>query len=198
VQTVECLVPAAGRSERMGTWKLGLPFRGRTIVESVVATALEACSRVVLVAGFRAPELLSLFASEPRVEVVVNPEWELGMFSSIRRGAAGIRSRRFFICLADMPFIGADCYRALLSAEEAEAVIPVCDGRRGHPVLLDRALLAAIGAADPAAGSMREILRGRSVSEVPWDSSIHRDIDTREDYGPLPPSLTPPPSPFGG
>jgi len=88
--------------------------------------------------------------------------------------------------------------RALLSAGDAEAVIPVFDGRRGHPVLLDGALLAAIGAADPAAGSMREILRGRSVSEVPWDSSIHRDIDTREDYGPLPPSLTPPPSPFGG
>jgi molybdenum cofactor cytidylyltransferase len=179
---VDCIMVAAGRSERMGRWKPLLPFRGGTIVAAVVSAALAACYRVILVTGFRGDELAALFAAEPRVAAVRNPDWELGMFSSIQRGAAHVQTDRFFISLADMPFIDPAVYRALLETEGADFVFPVHGGLRGHPVLLSDHARTALLAADPRTGSMKEIARRLSAIEVPWtDNSVLRDIDTPED-----------------
>jgi len=179
---VDCIVAAAGRSERMGSWKPLLPFQGSTIVAAVVNEALEACSRVILVTGYRGDELAARYAAAPRVLVVENPDWELGMFSSIRRGAARVETDRFFVMLADMPFVSAPVYRALRGESGADVVFPVHGGMRGHPVLAGARVREAILAADPAAGSMREITGRFSVIEVPWpDDSVLRDIDTPED-----------------
>ena len=60
----DCIVPAAGRAQRMGRWKPVVPFDGRTIIETVVSTALRACSRVVLVTGYRGAELAALRHTE--------------------------------------------------------------------------------------------------------------------------------------
>jgi molybdenum cofactor cytidylyltransferase len=179
---VDCIVPAAGRSERMGRWKPLLPFRGGTIVGTVIEAALEACSRVILVTGFRGNELAARFAGEPRVVIMENSSWELGMFSSIRRGAARVETDRFFITLGDMPFVDSAVYRALLEAPEADFVFPVHSGMRGHPVLLNGRAKAAVLAADPTTGDMKEIARRLSVVEVPWlDDAVLRDMDTLAD-----------------
>jgi molybdenum cofactor cytidylyltransferase len=183
VSAVDCIVPAAGRSERMGRWKPLLPFRGGTIAGTVVAAALEGCGRVILVTGYRGEELAARFAGEPRVLVVENPDWALGMFSSIQRGAARVETERFFVNLADMPFVGSEVYRALLDAPEADFVFPVHGGMRGHPVLLNGRARAAVLAADPAAGDMKEIARRLCVVEVPWhDEAVLRDVDTPSDF----------------
>jgi molybdenum cofactor cytidylyltransferase len=182
VSDLDCIVPAAGRSERMGRWKPALPFRGSTLVGTVVAAALAACRRVILVTGHHGDELAALFAGEPRVVAVHNPYWALGMFSSIQRGAGLVQTGRFFLQLADMPFVGPAVYRALLVVPEADFVFPVHAGTRGHPVLLGPRVLAAVLAADAAAGSMKEIARRLAVVEVPWgDDSVLRDVDTPAD-----------------
>ena len=103
VEQCDCVIPAAGRSERMGRWKPVLPFSGSTIVQTVVASALRAGARVILVTGYRAEELVPLFGADPRVELVHNPRWSDGMFSSVQAGVARVRSRRFFVTLGDKP-----------------------------------------------------------------------------------------------
>lgn len=179
---LDCIIPAAGRSERMGRWKPLLPFRGGTILGTVVAAALETCRRVILVTGYRGSELASEFADEPRVVVAEHAGWELGMFSSIRRGAELVETGRFFIALADMPFVEPSVYRALLEAGGADFVFPVHAGARGHPVLAGPRVREAILVADPVTGSMKEIARQLRVAEVPWgDDSVLRDIDTPAD-----------------
>jgi molybdenum cofactor cytidylyltransferase len=183
MESADCIVPAAGASERMGRWKLFLPFRGSTIVEAVVRTALAACARVILVTGFRAEELERLFAYEPDVVAVRNPAWEKGMFSSIQRGLPLVDTDRFFVALADMPLIGAEVYHALLRSPPADAVFPVFKGERGHPVLFRTLLRGAILREDPETGSMREVARRVTAHEMPWkDDSILHDVDTPEDY----------------
>jgi molybdenum cofactor cytidylyltransferase len=180
---VDCLLLAAGRSERMGKWKPMLPFRGSTILETAVRTALGVCSRVILVAGYRAEELPDRLRSEPRVRIVVNPRWELGMFSSIKTGVPEIEAPRFFIALGDMPFLESEVYTALLDHPEADAVFPVHGGRRGHPVLFRASVKAHILAGDPVTGRMREIASRGTMAHMEWkDDSILRDIDTPEDY----------------
>lgn len=171
----------------MGSWKPLLPFRGGTLVDAVVETALAACRRVILVTGYRGSELAARFLGEPRVVIAPNPAWELGMFSSIQRGAARVDTNRFFIMLADMPFVGPSVYRALLERAcsehgVADFVFPVYAGRRGHPVLVGGRVREEILAADPAAGSMKEIAGRLSSIEVAWpDDAVLRDIDAPAD-----------------
>jgi molybdenum cofactor cytidylyltransferase len=179
----DCIVPAAGRSERMGAWKPFLPFGSGTIIGTVVDTALRACARIILVMGYRGGELATLFRAEKRVTVIENKDWELGMFSSIRCGALHVTTDRFFITLGDMPWIHAQAYVRMLAGPEADVRFPCFQGRRGHPVLLSRRVIPAVLAANPGSGSMREIAARFRVAELPWeDDSILRDIDTMEDY----------------
>jgi len=167
----------------MGRWKLALPFQGSTIIETSVSHALCGCSRVLLVTGYRAAEIAALFAEDPRVLLVDNPLWERGMFSSIQRGIVHVETERFFIALGDMPFIGAEVYEALLQCPPADAVFPVHDGRRGHPVLFHARVKEDVLRADPSTGRMAEIASRFTVYEMQWgDDSILRDIDTEEDY----------------
>ena len=180
---IDCLVPAAGRSARMGAWKPTLPFGDSTIIGTVVAAALRVCARVILVTGYRGNELCALFGADPRVTTVENPDWELGIFSSIQRGATQVRTERFFVALGDMPWIPPRAFAALRDAPAADALFPTFNGQRGHPVLFSARIIPALRASDPAAGSMREIAARFSVAELPWpDETILRDIDTMEDY----------------
>lgn len=163
----------------MGDWKPLLPLGDSTIIQTVVRVALCACSRVILVTGYRGGELAAVFDGQVRVTVASNPDWQIGMFSSIKVGARKVDTERFFVALGDMPLIEQEVYSALLAAPAADAVFPVFDGRRGHPVLLNAAVRQAVLSADPGTASMPEIISRFSVREVAWvDDSIHRDIDT--------------------
>jgi molybdenum cofactor cytidylyltransferase len=185
IEEVECIVAAAGRSARMGGWKPALAFGDATIIETVVASALGACPRVILVTGYRGRELAAFFHGEPRVVPIENPDWPLGMFSSIRCGVAHVRTGRFFVSLGDMPWIRPALYTALMQSPPIDAVFPVFGGRRGHPVLFSQKVKRKVLSADPETGSMKDITSRLEVRELAWgDDSILRDIDTLEDYRP--------------
>jgi molybdenum cofactor cytidylyltransferase len=167
----------------MGSPKLLLPFKGGTIIEASVSTALSVCRRVILVVGSGSAEIGALFMKESGILLVDNPDWESGMFSSVFRGMREVRTSRFFVALGDMPLIRPHVFRALLQAPPSEAVAPVFQGVRGHPVLLGPELRKTALGQDPASGSMRKILARYAVTEVPWeDDSILSDVDTPEDY----------------
>jgi molybdenum cofactor cytidylyltransferase len=183
MEPVSCVIPAAGRSERMGAWKPLLPFGGSTILQTVVMAALSTCSRAIVVTGHRGQEIEAVLRGEPRIALVHNTLWEVGMFSSIQRGAALVETERFFIVLGDKPFIRPDVYAFLLQAPPADAIFPVHAGERGHPVLLSRAVREAVLAADARTGSMPQVISRFTVREVLWpDNSVLRDIDTPEEY----------------
>lgn len=178
---VDCIIPAAGRSSRMGTWKPILPFGESTIIETVVETALKTCRRILLVAGYRGTELHHLFLHNRRVQKIQNKVWQNGMFSSIQLAVEQVQSERFFITLADMPFVTAPVYEALLSAPQNDVVAPLYQNRRGHPVLIDGRTIPTILQSGTET-TMRDILKAFSVTTLPWgDNSVLRDIDTPKD-----------------
>ncbi|MBN1836355.1 MAG: NTP transferase domain-containing protein [Spirochaetales bacterium] len=187
----DCVMLAAGRSRRMEQWKMTLPLGETTLVERSVSTALEACGRVILVAGHRAAELVELFEGRERVQVVVNPEYEQGMFSSVRRGVAEVGSPRFFVALGDMPLVDPGTYHLLVGlAEELPeaagvripALIPRYHGKKGHPLLLAALVRERILAATPAV-TLRDVLAEVPNLLVPVeDPHVLQDVDTPEDY----------------
>ncbi len=187
VDAWDCVLLAAGTSSRLEPWKMTLPFGKGTVIEACVRAALEVCGRVILVAGFRAGELLELFRGRERVLPVVNERYADGMFSSIRCGASQVRSQRFYLSLGDMPRVTPGIYRTLAAQPAVASVIPKYRGKKGHPLLLSAEVARAVLARQPEPGSaeptLRDILVDLPTLTVPVDDPcILNDIDTLEDY----------------
>lgn len=78
-------------------------------------------------------------------EIVINDQWEKGQLSSIQ---AGIRSLPagtdgMLLCLIDHPLISEGLVNELIQAfytRHAPVVLPVYEGRRGHPVIFGATL----------------------------------------------------------
>lgn len=181
--SIEGVVLAAGCSSRTGVNKLLLPWREATIISACLQSMLTVCSRVIVVGGCRIDELAEHLAGQSRIRLVYNKNYHQGMFSSVRQGIGEVVSERFFLCPADYPLIKGDTYRALAS-RRGPIVIPTCQGRPGHPILLSSRLITDI--AGGSYSSLREYLRdkARIYMEVS-DPGILRDVDTLEDYAGL-------------
>lgn len=178
----DCIIPAAGLSSRMGQWKLLLPYNGKTLVEQSVANALQVCSRVILVAGFRADELVALFRDYPNVEVVVNKDYQKGMLSSVQTAVQLVQTSHFFITHADMPSIGSEVFQSLWQARNEGSVFPGTEEQGGHPVLISEPLKKSI-TEDSTSNGVKTILKKHSTHYLNLnDKSIYLDIDTPADY----------------
>jgi molybdenum cofactor cytidylyltransferase len=178
----DCIVLAAGKSDRMGRWKMGLPFGGSTVVETAVGNALKVCGRVILVSGHLADKMNGLFSGENRVVIAENTDFENGMFSSVQAGCRLAKAERVFLTLGDMPLVAEETYRALLKAPETEAVIPKYNDKKGHPLLMTAEVVRLIVNFDPSK-TMRDVLALVPTLLLPVaDRHIISDIDTEKDY----------------
>lgn len=179
---------AAGSSRRFGSPKLLAPWRGRPLWEHALAaltTTPEVAEAIVVVApGFAAPP------APPRYRFVVNPEHEEGMGSSLRCGvrAAAADTDAFLVALADMPSVPAGLIAAMAAcyrAGEKPIVVPVCGGRRGHPVLIGAELrdelLALRG--DVGARGVLAAHPGLVATLETGDEGVLFDVDDPGDLG---------------
>lgn len=187
---VDGVLAAAGKSERMGRWKMLLPLEESTVIDVSLETMRSVCGRVILVAGYRGEELESRFAGRTDVRVVLNRNYEEGMFSSVKRGFREVETDWFFFGLGDMPLIQEETYRALLGAAgfpsggtegRFQAVIPTYRGREGHPVLLSRAVARKVNERKDT--TLREVIKTFDILHIPvGDPGIVEDLDTTADY----------------
>ena len=135
------VVPACGHSTRMGRPKLALPLGDRTVIEHIVATLREGgIEHVVVVVGPHVPELTPL-AQLAGANVLVLPEATPDMRTTVEKGIAWIEERHhpasddcWLLAPADHPGFTAAVVRHLLAANCTHSiVVPVHNGRRGHP-----------------------------------------------------------------
>ncbi|MGL6314842.1 NTP transferase domain-containing protein [Vibrio sp. WXL103] len=179
---VDCIIPAAGLSSRMGKWKLMLAYKNTTLVELSVSNALKVCSRVILVVGHRADEMIERFQYQPKVKIVCNPNYRQGMLSSIKAGLEHVRSEHFFVAHADMPCIEAQTYRQLWAARGPGSVFPGTTAQGGHPVLISTPLAKRI-ISNAEHQAMKPLLKPFPMRFLNLDqSSIYFDVDTPDDY----------------
>jgi molybdenum cofactor cytidylyltransferase len=187
---VAAILLAAGRSTRFGDEpKLLARIGGKALVRHVAeAAANSTADPVIVVTGHRAEEVRAQLQGLP-VRIIHNHLFADGLSMSLKAGFSALppEARAAIILLGDMPFVGAELIDALVAGwhetGEPPALVPALNGRRGNPVVLSRALQAAIKglSGDVGAGS---VLRGRSdVLEWPTeDPAIIQDIDTREEF----------------
>ena len=180
-EQVTGIVLAAGFSSRMGQFKPALPVKGRPLLHHPVQTLLAICSEVIVVSGYKREKIEELMRPFPSVKLVYNPDFEAGMFSSVKSGAAAVSTRRFFLTPGDIPFFTRETCDKLLE-RDGSVISPVFNGKKGHPVLLDETVRKEILAA-AATEILRNILHHHeSVLVNTDDEGILVDIDTETDY----------------
>jgi len=183
------LVLAAGGGSRYGSPKALVRLRGRLLVERAAdLLAAGGCDPVVVVLGAAADQVLAA-ARLPRtgVRTVVNPDWPTGMGSSLRVGLAAVpaEAEAVVVTLVDTPGLGPESVRRLVTAGGPDgAAQATYGGRRGHPVLLGRTVIAEVAAAatgDRGAGPWLAAHPER-VRLVPCDGTGDpRDVDVPDD-----------------
>lgn len=186
---VAAVVLAAGESRRMGRSKLTLPYRGRTILETVTRTLLDSPVDVVLVVLGHHREETQAALAHLNVTILVNPHPEQGMLSSVQCALTHLSEEydAFLVALGDQPQLEAETVNALIHAAAASTkgiFVPVHAGRRGHPILFRASYREEILRLPLTVGlNMIARTHPEDVEEVPVNTrSIFEDIDTPEDY----------------
>lgn len=183
------IVLAAGSSTRMKKQKLLLPFKGKTIIETVIDNATPALqTNIVVVLGENRNEI-SKKISKFQVKLVENRNHMAGMLSSVICGINSLpeSSEAVLVYLGDQPQIETDVTFKVIDAYKKSGkgiVIPVYKGKRGHPVLIDMKYRSETEQLDPEKGLRQLMEKFRTdVHEIECGRpEILRDIDTPQDY----------------
>jgi molybdenum cofactor cytidylyltransferase len=177
-----CVIPAAGLGLRFGQPKAETEITpGVRFLDRVVSLALQ-CGADPIIAvvgpGVRVPGSAVAVEGSPRGD----------QLASMRRGLARLASnpaRSALLWPVDHPYVAVTTAKAVVEGHRrtgAPIVVPVYEGRRGHPVLFARATwLDLMTATD---GGARSVVHryGDLVLEIAVDDpNVLRDVDTRAD-----------------
>jgi molybdenum cofactor cytidylyltransferase len=173
----------------MGRPKQLLPIDGQPMVRRVTkAVCTAGLAQVVVVLGAHASDVARALEGLP-VELVVNDAWREGMSASVRAGLGALRPEiaAALLVLADQPDLRPELLRALVAryrALGAALVAPYYRGRRGNPVLFDRALFAELETVAGDRGGRAVVTRHTADLERVEvdDDAVVSDLDTPRDY----------------
>ncbi|RKT83039.1 nicotine blue oxidoreductase [Saccharopolyspora antimicrobica] len=180
------VVLAGGAGRRFGMPKALVEHEGALLVERAARVLADGgCSPVLVVLGAAADEVRER-ADLTGAAVVLNPDWNTGMGSSLRVAIDALTSTdadAAVVMPVDMPGIGAAAVRRVAELASPSALAAAAhDGRRSHPVLLGREHWAGARAAATGDAGARGYLRDREVALVPCDDiSAGFDVDRPED-----------------
>lgn len=186
---IVALILAGGESKRMNSPKMLLPFDGKTILEKVIenVTASKVNRTMVVLGGFR-DKIIEVIVKYP-ISFCYNENYKQGMLSSVKCGfvsmPAGYEAAMVF--LGDQPMIPPEVTNEVIDTYKKSGkgiVMPVCNNKRGHPLLISSRYKDEIEKLDIKEGLRLLALKfPDDVQEVQTNTTaIFRDIDTPEDY----------------
>jgi molybdenum cofactor cytidylyltransferase len=180
---IACAVLAAGQGTRFGEPKAQAKLpSGQRFLDAVVRLATESDLSPVLAVVQRGVEVPA------PARAVINPNPRSEQAASLRLALAGLANdpaEAVVVWPVDHPFVHVVSVLALMDAfkrTRAPIVLPVYEGRRGHPVLFARTVWLEL--MTTATGGARTVVHAHAadVVEVPVpDEGVTRDIDTRSD-----------------
>lgn len=190
---VAAIVLAAGKASRFreadpaAATKVVALYKGEPMVRHAARAAFAAGASPVIVVTGCEPEAVRHALTGIDVVFAHNANFESGIASSVQAGISALpqTTHAAFIMLADMPLVDVGLLRKLdaarVAAGNADAALPVHDGKRGNPVLMGRSLFAAAVQLKGDEGA-RRLLRdpGLKIVEVEAGSAASVDIDTPE------------------
>lgn len=185
---VAAIVMAAGKSSRMGQFKLLLPVDGAPMIARTVDALLASSVTDVIVVTGREAEGVQAALGERPVRLVHNADYADGLSTSLKAGLAALPADAdaFLVALGDMPKVTADDIDRLIAAYDPDEgrliCVPTFEGKTGNPILWDRRFLEAMQGLTGDSGARSLLLRhGEAVAEAPVKGAgVLIDVDTPE------------------
>src|SRR5256714_10326410 len=139
------VILSGGASSGVGSRKALLSYQGRRFVDNMLEVTSHrnvGVRRVVL--GAHA-EPIAKSVELKADEIVINEDWEKGQLSSIQAALRSLppRTDGILLCLIDHPLISTALVQELIElfyTSKKPIVLPVYEGRRGHPVIFSSSL----------------------------------------------------------
>jgi len=154
---VKTIIPlimlAAGLSTRFPGNKLLYIVNGEPLIHRVVRVGLGSnADEVILVFGYegeRIKKAVTDLSMNPKLRMVYNSNYELGMSTSVKAGLSHVLGRAGAVMFlpADVCLISCKPINILLSEyfiKRPLIAIASYKGRKGHPILFDKALFSEI------------------------------------------------------
>lgn len=189
------IVPAAGRSQRMGQQKLLLPWRGTTLIEYTLAAWRSAGITEIIVVVRDDDRQLAERVQATGVQMVVPDSPPPQMKDSVELGLRYVATKYqpstsdvWLLAPADMPTIAPQVVQSLLAAHDVRhpsILVPHHQGRPGHPVLIPWPLAEHVSRLGKNEGINMLVNRGPTRSIECGELAIPADLDTPSDYSNL-------------
>jgi len=145
------IILAAGEGSRMGRLKQLLPWKNRTIIETVLDNIINSNmidDEIRLVLGFERKKITEVLKGYKKqgVKFIYNKNYKNGMLSSVREGLKNIpdNTEYFVFTLADKAMISPDIYSSVIKEAKkvkADIFLPEYKGNKGHPVILKASMV---------------------------------------------------------
>ncbi|RMF94584.1 MAG: nucleotidyltransferase family protein [Candidatus Schekmanbacteria bacterium] len=186
---VSTILLCAGQSRRMGRSKLLLPLKDKKVIDYVLFNLLNSnTTKIVVVARKNDKEFLKHIPNHKKIEIVFNNLENADMFSSVVCGTQFLKKDTLplMIFLGEHPLIDSKTINILIDAflnSEKRIVMPVYEGIKGHPLILDNSLKNEI--LSPKIRCLKDIIKKHQneILEVDVDCrGVVIDLDTEEDY----------------
>jgi CTP:molybdopterin cytidylyltransferase MocA len=181
---------AAGEGVRMGgVAKSLIKLQGVPLINrQLIALSGAGVDEVVVVTGHARDAVEAQIQSFP-VTLAHNPDFTSGQQSSVRVGLSALNGNfdAVFIVLADQPLIGAADLTELIAAFKkrtaGHVLVPVVNGQRGNPIVLDATARADILASGTNMGCRHLIERQPELVFVheTLNTRFITDLDTPDD-----------------
>src|SRR5882672_8317931 len=139
------VILSGGASSRMGSPKALLAYQGRPFLEHLleIAVHLQIGFRRVVLGADAEPIAKAIHLQAD--EIVINADWEKGQLTSIQSALRSLPpgTDGILLCLIDHPLISNALVQDLIEQfykTRSPIVLPVYEGRRGHPVIFSAVL----------------------------------------------------------
>lgn len=205
------LLACAGESERIGSPKPLLMYRGLPFCVLILAKMNLICERIVVVIGHKADEVrreLEKYLSDVaklerelrddslinhisemhnKVEIILNENYELGMFSSLQCGIEKVSDTDWVLYhFTDQPTLPVSFYFDLVGQldNKFDWIQPRFNAQNGHPIFLNHELFQRI-IFSPRNSDLQKLTSYKSCKKKYWDCpypQVLDDIDTPKDF----------------
>ena len=192
--SIAVIILAAGRSARLGSPKQLLSYRGKTLLQHTIDTALESQASPILVVLGSGKDAIKKELEQKQVFILENSSWESGMASSISCGITNLQelapeSEAVILMVCDQPFVDAKLLNNLITKHKdtrQSIVASSYANTLGTPALFHQSLFSELLVLEGESGA-KSLIKKYSLQTgfVSFDQGSI-DIDTRENYRNLP------------
>ena len=187
------VVLAAGSSSRLGQPKQLLSYKNTSLLKNTISQASKVANTTIIVVTGSNHELIEKEITGPEIKTIFNPDWELGMSSSITKGLNELLRlypdiKKVILAVCDQPYVTNIIFENLISEHQKTQkgiVASTYSETLGTPVLFAKKYFPELLQLKGQEGAKKIINRFLEDTAAVLFEKGNIDIDTIEDYNEL-------------